>query len=135
MLYPHYSEIPESVWRWPDFSPQEPNLACPCCGEFYLNVAAMDALQAVRDEIKRPIRINSGHRCALHNARVGGAPLSQHKLIAFDLSLAGHDRLALRDACKRAGFTGFGYYRTFLHVDPGRRRFWYGRGARQLWNG
>ncbi|WP_445360396.1 D-Ala-D-Ala carboxypeptidase family metallohydrolase [Microbulbifer sp. EKSA005] len=135
MLYQHYSEIPEEVWHWDNFSPDEPNLACPCCGEFYLHRPSMDALQFTRDEIRRPLKINSGHRCALHNARVGGAALSRHKLIAFDISLSGHNRFVLREACRRAGFTGFGYYQTFLHVDMGRRRYWYGAGAKKLWNG
>ena len=28
--------------------------------------------------------------------------------------------------CKSAGFTGFGYYQTVLHIDTGRRRHWFG---------
>lgn len=94
----------------------------------------MDALQAVRDMIGAPIRLNSGHRCAIHNAHVGGAPLSQHKLLAFDISLQGHDPPALRAACGRAGFKGFGFYATFLHVDMGPRRQWYGnQHASEVW--
>jgi len=79
-----------------------------------------------------------GHKeidsCALHNARVGGAPLSQHLRLAADISLRGHNRFDLRAACQQAGFTGFGYYTTFLHVDLGRSRHWYGnQNARKLW--
>lgn len=133
MLFAHFTEVPGTSWRWPSFRPDEPNLACPCCGEFYLDSNAMDRLQAARAELGQPMRINSGHRCAIHNARVGGAPLSQHKLIAFDISLAGHTRNGLFAACEAAGFTTFGFYQTFLHVDtrPGRR--WFGKGARPLW--
>lgn len=137
MLYAHFGDIPPNAWRWANFSPDEPNLACPCCGELYLCARSMDMLQTVRDLLGKPVRINSGHRCKLHNARVGGAPRSMHKLeIAFDISLRGHDRGDVLAACRLAGFTTFGFYNTFLHTDirPGRR--WYsGATARRLWAG
>lgn len=134
MLYPHFSDMPPEIWRWPNFSfAGDPRFACPCCGEFYLDEHAMDCLQKLRREINRPIHVNSGHRCAIHNARVGGAPLSQHKKIAFDIALAGHDRRRLLTAASQVGFGSFGLYQTFMHTDtrPGRR--WYGKGARKLW--
>ena len=84
----------------------------------------MDVLQAMRDDIGRPLRVLSAHRCGIHNARVGGAPLSQHLKLAVDIALDGHDPVRLRRAAVRAGFTGFGYYRTFLHLDLGRPRQW-----------
>lgn len=134
MLYDHWRDIPAGVWRWGNFAPDEPNLACPCCGEFYLDPDAMDRLQAARDILGRSMRINSGHRCPIHNARVGGAPMSWHKLqIAFDISIAGHDPRALLDACREAGFSTFGFYGTFLHTDtrPGRR--WFTKAGRTVW--
>lgn len=137
MLYAHYSDLPAGAWRWQNFAPDEPNLACPCCGEFYLDPLAMDMLQAARTALGRPMRINSGHRCKLHNARVGGAARSQHKLeIAFDISLIGQDRADVLAACREAGFTTFGFYQTFLHTDrrPGRRWF-AGAASQRLWSG
>ncbi len=134
MLYDHWLDVPAGAWRWGNFAPDEPNLACPCCGEFYLDPDAMDRLQHARDILARPMRINSGHRCPIHNARVGGAPMSRHKLqIAFDISLAGHDPRALLDACREAGFSTFGFYGTFLHTDtrPGRR--WFTKAGRAVW--
>lgn len=136
MLYGHWSDLPTGLWRWRNFAPDEPNLACPCCGEFFLDEVAMDRLQHVRDLLGRPIKINSGHRCPIHNARVGGAPMSRHKLeIAFDISLAGQDPRALFDACREAGFSTFGFYGTFLHTDtrPGRR--WFTKAGRTVWQG
>ena len=35
-------------------------------------------LQVLRDEVKRPIRINSGYRSPQHNRKVGGATKSRH---------------------------------------------------------
>ena len=134
MLHGHWSEIPTGLWRWRNFAPDEPNLACPCCGKFFLDEVAMDRLQHVRDLLGRPIKINSGHRCPIHNARVGGAPRSRHKLeIAFDISLARQDPRALFNACREAGFSTFGFYGTFLHTDtrPGRR--WFTKAGRTVW--
>lgn len=136
MLYGHYGELPAGLWRWRNFAPDEPNLACPCCGEFFLDEAAMDRLQHVRDLLGRPMHINSGHRCPIHNARVGGAPLSQHKLsIAFDISLAGQDPRRLLETCREGGFSTFGFYGTFLHTDMRVGRRWFTSAGKKTWNG
>jgi zinc D-Ala-D-Ala carboxypeptidase len=126
------SKLHSDVWRWPDFKLQE--FACRHCGETYFHSDFFDRLQRARSIIGRPFVILSGHRCALHNAHVGGAPLSQHLTLAVDISAYGHDRLSLLKACQRAGFTGFGYYQTFLHIDLGRsRQWWSDQTARDLW--
>jgi len=91
-------------------------------------------LQAARDQIGRPFHILSAHRCSLHNARVGGAPRSEHLKLAVDIALGGHDRAQLLAALRGAGFTGFGFYTTFIHADMGRSRRWFGtHTARTLW--
>lgn len=122
----------DNFWHWPNFSRSE--MACRHCGEWYQWPVFMDRLQTARTDISRPFHILSAHRCALHNARVGGAPLSQHLKLAADIALQGHERQLLLSACKLAGFRGFGFYTTFLHIDLGRPRQWYGnRHARDLW--
>ncbi|MDE2182897.1 MAG: hypothetical protein KGJ78_07740 [Alphaproteobacteria bacterium] len=110
-------------------------LACPCCGEVCFWPPALDSLEALRRRLGAALRITSGHRCALHNARVGGAPLSQHKRLAFDIALAGHDRVHLAAAARAAGFTGFGFGQTFLHLDRRARpaRWFYGNRSKALW--
>ena len=119
-------------WRWPSFTRAE--MSCHHCGEFYTWPDFMDQLQAARKDVGRPFHILSAHRCSLHNARIGGAPLSQHLRLAVDISLHGHNKRALRTACRRAGFTGFGFYSTFLHIDLGRPRHWFGgQKAKDLW--
>lgn len=135
-MFAHFSDVPNDQWRWPNFPPNEPNLACRHCGELYLDEHAMDMLQAARSILKKPIKLNSGHRCWLHNARVKGAPKSAHKRIAFDISTHKHDRKELLDACLTAGFTTFGFYVSFLHTDPRPGRRWYAsEQARLLWTG
>lgn len=118
-------------WPYVNFSIQE--IACPCCGDVYCDPKSMATLQRARTLAKVPFKINSAHRCVIHNANVGGAPRSMHKKLAFDISVVGRDRHKILKACREAGFTGFGYYHTFLHVDLGRPRFWYSRGAKSLW--
>ena len=133
VIVPHYSQLRWDAKRWPNFSPQE--LACRHCGQFYDWPDFMDRLQWVRTRLGRPLHINSAHRCLRHNLAVGGAPLSEHRKLAADLSLRSQNRWELAALCKAAGFTGFGYYQTFLHVDLGRKRFWYsGDLARKAWD-
>ena len=132
----HYSEVELADWDYDNFTPVE--LSCPCCGEIYdEDLEPVARLQAMREDLGRPVNTNSAHRCWFYNAlpRIGGAPLSEHKKWAFDIDLTEQDRFAVLAAAKRAGFTGFGYYKTFLHIDCGRPRYWYGKGARELWNG
>ena len=118
--------------RWPNFNRAE--LACRHCGEIYVWPEFLDRLQRLRDSVAKPLIILSGHRCAIHNALVGGAPLSQHLSLAVDIRLTEHDRFLLAELAEDVGFTGFGYYTTFLHLDMGRRRHWYGGPrARTLW--
>lgn len=128
----HIDNLTEPDWAWPNFARAE--MACRHCGEGYHWPEFMDRLQNARSHHQRPFQILSAHRCALHNARIGGAPLSQHLKLAADISAAEHDRAALLDACRQAGFTGFGFYTTFLHIDLGRpRQWWSSPNARDLW--
>jgi len=119
--------------RWPHLSARA--LACPCCGATYVWPEALDALERLCVRLGETLRINSGHRCALHNARVGGAPLSLHKKLAFDVALQGHDLRRLLRAARGAGFTGFGFGQTFLHLDlRGRPAHWfYGERSKARW--
>ncbi len=121
-----------SLERWPNFTISE--LACRHCQEVYVWPEFMDRLQQARYDVARPFDILSGHRCSLHNVRVGGAPLSQHLRLAVDISLIGHDKEQLLKACQQAGFHGFGYYQTFLHIDLGKPRHWFGgEKAKEIW--
>lgn len=118
--------------RWANFSMTE--LACRHCGAIYHWPEFMDRLQLARDRVGQPFHILSGHRCSMHNARVGGAPLSQHLRLAADIATARHDRGVLLSACRAADFRGFGFYTTFLHIDLGRARHWFGSGkAKDIW--
>lgn len=131
MYYSHWSFVRWSTRRWPNFTAEE--LACPCCDRYYHDPIAVTMLQRARRILGKPMSINSAHRCFRHNIKVGGRPLSMHKRIAFDISTHGHDRRELLDALRRAGFTTFGFYGTFIHVDRRPYRRWATKRGRQVW--
>lgn len=131
MLYEDFRTLAWNEPRWPNFTAKE--FACPCgCHHTWHWPDFFDRLQSLRERLGKPLRINSGHRCFAHNRAVGGTPGSQHRTLAVDLSTRGFDpetRLTLDRLAHEAGFTGFGYYWTFLHLDLGPDRFWYGNRA------
>lgn len=94
--------------------------------------AALDKLEALRRLLGRPLHPNSASRCPLYNARVGGAPLSQHRATAslqstaFDILLGDIPKARLIAAAEEAGFGGIGItYRSFVHLDDrGHRARW-----------
>lgn len=132
VLYSHWADAPWDNQRWPDFKPYE--LACPMTGHLYYSEYDLDIIQDARFQVNHPFKINSAHRSPIHNALVGGKPLSEHKKIAFDISILNHESPAeVFQACLDSGFTGFGFYQTFIHVDTGRPRSWATRLGRKKW--
>lgn len=103
---------------------------CKCgCGMNDTDQRLINMCQKIRDELGVPVRVNSGCRCKVHNARVGGVPNSQHILgYAADLSCslgaarmfetvkAMHERGDLPDLryCKK--------YSSWIHIDCGKER-------------
>lgn len=114
----HFSKFPKTKWRWKNFSPRE--LACKGTGFLLVNENALDKLQALRNELDRPLLITSAYRSPQHNKNVGGATNSLHMQgIAFDVRMENQDPHEFEAAARRIGFTGFGYYphRGFMHID------------------
>jgi uncharacterized protein YcbK (DUF882 family) len=135
-IYDHFSLAPWQEARWPNFRPAE--MSCPHCGEYYHFERLFDAIQWVRSHLNRPIHINSSHRCPFYNAsrRIGGAALSEHKMrVALDIGLRGHDPAKLYGALQEAGFSTFGFYGNFIHVDAREGRRWFSKTGRETWNG
>jgi len=124
-FYDHFSDVPASDWRWPDFSPAE--IAYRGTGKLKLHPKALDTLQALRDRLGKPLIVNSAYRSPEHNRAIGGAPRSMHMDgTAFDISMANHDPAAFEAAAREVGFLGFGFYPRsgFIHVDLGPARQW-----------
>ena len=121
----HFREVPETLWRWKNFSPAE--IACRGTGQLKLHPEALDKLQALRDRLGKPLIVRSAYRSPQHNRNVGGAPRSKHMDgTAFDIAMGNHDPVAFEAAAREVGFLGFGYYPRsgFMHVDLGPARVW-----------
>lgn len=116
--------------RWPNFSPGE--LSSKDDGSLLVHYDSLDKLQLLRTYWRRPLRVTSAFRTAAHNAKVGGAPKSQHLIgKAFDISAQGwadSNTVAFIYYATKAGFTGFGLYLDrpvpFIHIDTGKVRTW-----------
>ncbi len=109
--------------------------ACKCgCGN-KIDQRVLDMAQTIREALGVPVRVNSGYRCATHNAKVGGVKGSKHILgLAADLScslgsakmfetvkqLKAEGKLPDLDYCRK--------YRSWIHIDCGGKR-------RNMWEG
>lgn len=87
------------------------------CERIWVDHDLIQRLDRYRAAVNRPVRINSGCRCVIHNRRVGGASASQHLYgDAADISGA-----IGRTAMARLGlFSGIGYNGStglVVHVD------------------
>jgi len=124
-IYDHWKRVPRTFasWPWKYFQPQE--MACRGTGKLKIEPRLLDYLDLLRLRFDSPLTVLSAYRSPYHNAFVGGAPFSSHlKAVAVDLSIVGQDKRLMERLAKETGFTGFGYYRTFLHIDLGRPRSW-----------
>lgn len=124
----HYSswrEVPQSTWRWVNFSPSE--IASRGSGKLLVHEDALDRLQELRERIGKPMIVTSAYRCPEHNRRVGGAKASKHlEGHAFDISMVNHDPDAFERLAGECGFVGIGHYpnSNFMHIDLGPVRRW-----------
>ena len=100
--------------------------ACTCgCGFDDIDPLLVSTLQRLRDEVQRPVRVNSGCRCKSHNAAVKGAPNSQHMQgQAADIRIDGMTSRQIFDIIRRLYLDGeiyVGYVYAIngrsVHVD------------------
>lgn len=111
-------------WRWKNFTAEE--LACKCgCNEVKVDEGFLDRLQAVREEVGFSMPVNSGYRCAKHNAEVShtgdtGPHTQGH---AVDIQVSGNRAFTILLSAMRKGFTGFGFMQKgpftqrYIHLD------------------
>lgn len=120
----HYTLIDERDWPWKYFTPKE--IASKGDGLILIDFDAMDKLEEFRGILKEPFTPNSAYRSEAHNKAVGGAKNSMHRQgKAFDIPIKGKmTRERIKIVAERVGFTGFGDYDTFVHIDTGRKRYW-----------
>lgn len=113
-----------------NFSVKE--LACKCgCGQAPMDKGFLVKLQDLRDKWGKALEINSGYRCAKHNAAIGGAQSSRHlsgDAVDIDITdMSGSEKLEFLKLIISMGWTGIGLHRSFYHVDtrPGKQLLWF----------
>lgn len=124
-------------WRVRHFHPSE--VASRDNDRIWVSKAMITALDRVRDDVGRPLRILSGYRDPAWNRRVGGARRSRHiHGDAVDIDLRGfspHARYVLAWYLIDKGFTSFGSYGdrpNMLHADRRpRATIWHNGGGRR----
>lgn len=96
----------------------------------------IDILCEIREHFNSPITINSGYRCTVHNAKVGGAKTSQHTVgSAADFIVKGvktkdaYDYIISKYGDRPLGiafkFNNQDEYAGFVHLDTrGRKARW-----------
>ena len=106
-----------------------------CCTTVNIDEKLVECLQKIRDHFGKPVTINSGYRCATHNARVGGASSSRHaKGQAADIAVKDVAPAEVAKYAESIGILGIGLYETakdgyFVHIDTRTTKsFWYGQG-------
>lgn len=86
-----------------------------------LTLYHVERLERLRQELDKPLRVNSGYRSPDHNAKVGGAKASMHLEFATDIAPTGElSPEILQEIYTMAdefGFSGLGKYDTFIHLD------------------
>lgn len=112
---------------------------CRCCGKTAISPELSTRLRTLDEALERTggaVRVNSGYRCPAHNRKVGGVSNSRHMSgEAVDLApihpqtFTPADLLALinRELGTEGDYKGgLGLYRSFVHMDIGKRSRWNG---------
>jgi uncharacterized protein YcbK (DUF882 family) len=92
--------------------------ACSCgCGFDTVDTLLLEALESIRNEFEKPIKVTSGCRCMAHNRDIGGALNSQHKKgRAADIKVSSVLPSVVADFAEDLGMS-VGRYNTFTHID------------------
>lgn len=95
--------------------------ACKCgCGTSTVDAELLKVITEVREHFEAPTSITSGHRCAKHNANVGGAKNSVHMTgKAADIKVSGIHPSVVADYLEKKypSQYGIGRYASFTHID------------------
>ena len=101
---------------------------CGICDPILVDDVLVDWLQKIRDHFNKSVNINSGYRCAEHNAdpKVGGSKGSHHvKGMAADIWVEGILPLDIAKYAESIGIKRIGLYDTFVHIGSDTtKKFW-----------
>jgi len=111
----------------PHFTDKE--LECRCCGVSAMQPEFMDALEKIRVEMNRPLKLSSAFRCSKHNQKVSSTgpngPHTDHGHggQACDVLISGSSALKLVEVARKYGMSGIGVKQNgpaknrFIHLD------------------
>lgn len=94
-----------------------------------LELGVLVELQAVREDFGHPVTVSSSYRSKAYNKSKKGATSSEHMLgHAIDSHPVDLRRIAQYKAVIRTRNIkgGVGEYKTFVHIDTGKKRRWRG---------
>lgn len=113
--------------RWPNFNPYE--LRSKGNGDLRVHYETLDAMQRLRVLLKRALPVSSYYRDPAYNQEVRGAVHSYHlagRAVDTPVLNTALGNMKLIHLGTLAGFTGFGAYGSFMHLDTGPHRVWIG---------
>lgn len=97
---------------------KQPAGKMPAGCEENLEALVKEVLEPARAAYGKPIYVNSGYRCSIHNAAVGGASSSQHmRGEAADLRIDGTPEKLARIIVANGKWDQLILYPTFVHVS------------------
>ena len=105
----------------------------------YIDPLLVEYLQAIREHVGMPVRINSGYRSPTYNKRIGGATNSYHtRGQAADIWITSNTPRQVYLMLDRYEVgtvppdrIGLGLYATFVHIDTrGQHGRWAGTGVK-----
>lgn len=106
-----------------NFAPEsDKKLLCTCnkvgCDKRSVNQESLNMVQIVRNLANRPLIINSGGRCPLHDDEVNKSkPADHQKCIGVDVRVHNDDeRIQIVILGLMAGFTAIGVGKGFVHL-------------------
>ena len=103
--------------RCPECRLQQRASRLPGATEENLEALVKEVLDPARRKLGKPITVNSGFRCPLHNGRIGGVYNSQH-VSGQAADVRCEDNLKLARIIKENGrFDQMIVYENFLHVS------------------
>lgn len=113
-----------------NFKLDEFKCKCGKCDPILVDEALVTYLQQIRNHFGRSVNINSGYRCAAHNAspKVGGNKGSHHvKGKAADIRVSGITPEEVAKYAESIGIRRIGLYDNFVHIgSDATKRFWKG---------
>ena len=97
---------------------KQPAGKLPAGCEENMEALVENVLEPARAAYGKPIYVNSGYRCSIHNAAVGGASGSQHmKEEAADLRIDGKPEKLARIIVENGKWDQLILYPSFVHVS------------------